>query len=938
MSRFNLNPGFFSLLCGLFIGFNAISQKKTISPEMYDEWQSISTFKQTPSGKWITYEVKPLDGDQTTYILSAGGDVAKEWQRATNTHLHYKDQFACFIIQPAHDSVRKLKLEKAKKSQFPDDSLGIYMMANDSLIKLANIKSYKAAKEGDWIAYLSTKDNRPVPASKKKKKKKKKKGNEPPKTSGTTLTVYNPTNGTTSVIHRVTDYSFSENGNKLAYVSSIKGEKDSLTVHVIDLVKDETTTLIENSLGIEKLTFDEDGKQLVFLSSLDTGKVKNYALAYWQEGQHNAHIIVDSLSKDMPEEYTVSQNGQIYFSENGEKIFFGISEIQREEPKDTLLETEKAHVDIWAGDDSRIQPEQLKRLKRDQNSSFLSVYHIKRKKFVQLESESLEHVSPLEKGNSEFALASDDQVYQRERTWEYPWRRDYYIVYTSSGRKEILKEGLYFGGSISPGGHYFVYYNHSDSSWYSKDILAKKEKKISANGLKFADDLNGQPAVADPFRTYGWTKFNDDYYYAVSDGFDIWYLHPNKAEQSFCMTNKIGSEQQIKFSIWRTENDSLYFAPDRVIIHGFDENNKDELFYSLNRTENGFGLKELLRTNHKIIGFNKAKESEQVLIRRMNFYTYPDLEITNTDFDNFAKISEVNPQQKEYNWGTVEFVEWYAYDSTKLRGLLYKPEDFDSTKSYPMITYYYETYTDNINNYYAPKPTASIVYPTEYVSNGYIFFVPDIKYTPGYPAKSAYNCIVSGTDYLTRKYNWIDSTRMGIQGQSWGGYQTAQLITMTGKYKAAMAGAPVSNMFSAYGGVRWGSGLSRMFQYEHSQSRIGATIWEKPELYIENSPIFHLPNVTTPLLIMHNDGDGAVPWYQGIELYMGLRRLDKDVWLLNYNNDEHNLMKQPNRRDLSVRMRQFFDYYLQDAPMPNWMKYGLPALDKGERNGYELEK
>jgi dipeptidyl aminopeptidase/acylaminoacyl peptidase len=161
---------------------------------------------------------------------------------------------------------------------------------------------------------------------------------------------------------------------------------------------------------------------------------------------------------------------------------------------------------------------------------------------------------------------------------------------------------------------------------------------------------------------------------------------------------------------------------------------------------------------------------------------------------------------------------------------------------------------------------------------------------------------------------------------------------MTDKYKAAMAGAPVSNMFSAYGGIRWGSGYSRMFQYEHTQSRIGYTIWEKPELYIENSPLFGLPNVKTPLLIMHNDGDGAVPWYQGIELFMGLRRLNQPVWLLNYNDDGHNLMNTANRKDLSIRMRQFFDYYLLNAPIPNWMENGVPAMKKGIDYGLELKK
>ena len=299
------------------------------------------------------------------------------------------------------------------------------------------------------------------------------------------------------------------------------------------------------------------------------------------------------------------------------------------------------------------------------------------------------------------------------------------------------------------------------------------------------------------------------------------------------------------------------------------------------------------------------------------------------------QISWANSQQSEFNWATVELVKWKSYDNIPLEGLLYKPEDYDSTKKYPLLVYFYEMYSDDLHNHYAPRPTASIIFPTEYASAGYFVLIPDIRYKPGYPAKGAYNSIMSGTDYVLKNYPAVDSTRMGLQGQSWGGYQTAQLITMTNRYHAAMAGAPVANMFSAYGGIRWGTGLNRQFQYERTQSRIGKTIWEAPELYVENSPLFHLPKVNTPLLIMHNDADGSVPWYQGIELFTGLKRLGKPVWMLNYNGDDHNLMKNANRMDLSIRMRQFFDFYLKDIPAPTWLENGLPAKDKGKSYGLE---
>jgi dipeptidyl aminopeptidase/acylaminoacyl peptidase len=186
------------------------------------------------------------------------------------------------------------------------------------------------------------------------------------------------------------------------------------------------------------------------------------------------------------------------------------------------------------------------------------------------------------------------------------------------------------------------------------------------------------------------------------------------------------------------------------------------------------------------------------------------------------------------------------------------------------------------------------------------------------------------------KYKWIDAKNMGIQGQSWGGIQVAQLITMTDMFKAAWAGAPVANMTSAYGGIRWESGVNRQFQYEKTQSRIGATLWEKPELYIENSPLFHLPKVKTPLVIMANDADGAVPWYQGIEFFTAMRRLGKKVWMLSYNGEAHNLVDRRNKKDIQIREQQYFDWLLKGEKPPKWITEGVPAVKKGKDWGLEI--
>jgi dipeptidyl aminopeptidase/acylaminoacyl peptidase len=177
---------------------------------------------------------------------------------------------------------------------------------------------------------------------------------------------------------------------------------------------------------------------------------------------------------------------------------------------------------------------------------------------------------------------------------------------------------------------------------------------------------------------------------------------------------------------------------------------------------------------------------------------------------------------------------------------------------------------------------------------------------------------------------------VGVQGHSWGGWEVAYLVTRTSLFSAAIAGAPVANMTSAYGGVRWGSGMSRMFQYEQEQSRIGATLWQAPERYIDNSPVFAADKIRTPLLVLHNDEDNAVPWEQGIELFSALRRLQKPVWMVNYNGELHGIAHAANRRDWAIRMQQFFDHYLTGERPPVWMVNGIPASQKGRTLGLGL--
>jgi dipeptidyl aminopeptidase/acylaminoacyl peptidase len=444
-------------------------------------------------------------------------------------------------------------------------------------------------------------------------------------------------------------------------------------------------------------------------------------------------------------------------------------------------------------------------------------------------------------------------------------------------------------------------------------------------GVRFARETWDEPSTPVAWGVGGWTR--GDRSVLLYDRYDIWEVDPTGTRAARMVTDSVGRKQKLTFRIAIADTADGAIDPTQpLLLRAVDDETKASGFWR-DRLDATTPPVKLMMTDRQVAGVSKAKDADVILFTQQTFQEFPDLWVANGNFASATRISEANPQQKDYKWGSAELVSWLSDDGTPLKGILFKPENFDPNKKYPMVVYFYEKLSDNLHAY-VPPAGRNVINPTVYVSNDYLVFEPDIIYETGYPGPSAFKSIVPGVQMLIAR-GFVDPKAIGIQGQSWGGYQVAYLITQTSLFKAAMAGAPVANMTSAYGGIRWQSGLARPFQYERTQSRIGGSIWEYPMRFLENSPLFAADRVTTPLLIMSNDGDGAVPWYQGIEMFIALRRLEKEVYLINYNGDEHNPTKRANQLDIAMRMQQFFDHHLKGAPAPEWMVRGIPFLEKG---------
>jgi dipeptidyl aminopeptidase/acylaminoacyl peptidase len=935
------------IVCLPILLFAQSPVKKPLTNAVYDGWKKISGEKISNDGNWVAYGVEPQDGDPILVFYNAITHRYDTIARGSNAAFAQNSEYAAFSIKAIAANVKKAKIAKKKGDDLPKDSLGILTLSSMTLTKIPCVKSFAFPEKGaGWMAYQCEKEMTPADTSKKEKKKDSEDAEDADKEKkddkGTTLILRHLASGMEYRFLFVSDFTFSKNGERILFAST--GNDSTVVAGVFSVATGATApdsahlpvdTLAFGKGRYKQLALDEEGTQAAFVADRDTSKTKQryYALLFWTAGLDSAINIADTASAGMRSRWLVSEFGKTSFSKDGKKLFFGTAPIPM--PEDTTFNDEEtAKLDVWNWQDAQLQTQQVKSLEAEKKRSYSAVYHLKKKRMVQLADEQMPSVTPGEEGNADVAIGVSDVPYRRAQTWEGDGYNDVYVTDMTSGERSLITKRIKGNPSLSPSAQYVAWYNADDTCWHTYNIRKKNTVALTRNfPVTLYNELNDVPDNPPSYGMMGWSQKDKDLF--VYDRYDVWRLDPDGERAPACWTHGTGRVQELSYRYINLDPDEHAIDLDKdVLLSVFNNRDKSDGFATLHYQSN---VMQIFTVAADCTTPLKAKNNSAMIFLQSTFKESPNLYYTRNNFRSVEKLSDANPQQKDYLWGSVELMYWFAADGKPLDGLLYKPENFNPAKKYPMVVYFYERNSDLLHRYWQPAPSASTVNIPLYVSQGYVVFIPDIRYRIGYPGQSAVDCIVPGVLKLVSE-GFVDSTRIGIQGQSWGGYQVAFLVAHTSLFRAGMAGAPVSNMTSAYGGIRWESGVNRAFQYEKQQSRIGATLWEKPTLYIENSALFRANYVTTPLLIMHNDADGAVPWYQGIELFTALRRLDKPVWMLTYNGEEHNLVQRKNRKDLSIRMLQFFDHFLKDAPPPVWMTKGLPAIEKGKTLRYELEK
>jgi dipeptidyl aminopeptidase/acylaminoacyl peptidase len=946
----------------------ATSTKRPLSHRDYDSWRSIQGPQISRDGKLIAYAYLPQDGDGEIIMRNVASGV--EWRAPRGYHppvpppddpgasvaefqagqarllrpnFTADSRLVVYSIEPTKAEVAKAKKDKKKPEEMPKNALGIMDVASGQVTRFENVKSFQVPEDGaGFIAYQLESEARkseagpqsnptatssPAPEDSgqtlgRAAQSSRGSARANRKEFGTDLILRDTAKGTDRTFNDVLDFTLSKDAKTLAFAVSSRKEETNGLFAVTPQNDAAPVALLAGKGKYQKLTWDEEETDLGFISDRDDAAAKQprFKVYLWNRKDAQATEVVSAASAGFRKDLVVSDKANLSFSLDGSRLFLGTApppEPERNPDEETPAD-EKVLVDLWHWKDDYIQPIQKLHAEQDRNRSFRAVYLVKDQKFVQLADETMETVTPSLDGR--YAIGTDTHGYRVMADYE-PGLADYYLVNTADGTRKLLAQKQQFGVSLSPGAGYAIYFDGKD--WCSYATSTGKTVNLTRGlGVSFFNEENDEPTTPTSYGFAGWTR--DDRYLLLYDRYDIWQVSPDGSGAKN-LTDGVGRKDKVAFRYVRLDPRERSIDPAKqLLLHAENLETRDSGFY---RDKVDGGLPEKLVMGAK--DFNnptKAKDADVLMLTASRFDEFPDLLVTGSSFKDLKKVSNGDAQRAPFNWGTAALVSFKNTDGVPLKGMLLKPENFDPKKKYPMIIYIYEKLTQGLHSFRNPGPGTSIN-PTFYVSNGYLIFMPDIVYTIGYPGQSALKCVLPGIQAVVDR-GFVDENAIGIQGHSWGGYQIAYMVTQTNRFKAAAPGAAVSNMTSAYSGIRWGTGLARQFQYEHSQSRIGGSLWEYPMRYLENSPLFRADRVQTPLLMINNDEDDAVPWYQGIEFFLALRRLNKEAYMFSYNGEKHGLRRRINQKDYTRRLQEFFDHFLKGAPEAEWMVKGIPYLQR----------
>lgn len=874
----------FLLITFTLCGFS-FAQKKVIDEASYALWKRVDNYQLSPDGRYVTYKYAYTDNSEED------AKIENKYYLFDNT------------------TKKTIVLDSASNLTFSPSGAWLTFQQGKTtmLMRLRDKKISQWTKSGsirfeDKGSLVSYKIN-----------------------DGKDVVYYDLDRGDSTVFTGTGRINLFDDGKMVIYLK--KGDQ-SFDICYGDIYKsaNHKTLFSDNTKSLNGYSFNYRSKKGSFQVAEKEGDTDNCNLIY-TFSLVDEKVILAFNSDEVKLEKPLYIEESSFSREIGRKYLpFEVYPSKPESPKkyDKEKRDNSVELELWSWNDSISQGVQaISGFREGKIMPYIYVYNCDTKKYYPVVTEPYTSIYYPDALDSEYALLVDENPYSKRRDWEHDLRFDIYLVNMRDGGRKLIRKETTSKPFWSPKGDYAIFYDNEIGAWMSLEPKSLSIKNISAS-VGVSRESYDKPNPRPSYGMSGWDV--NGYILYVNDGYDIWAVDVRGEKASYCLTGEYGKKNNCMVRFVNSDYSSMTINP--KLTYDLEITDFKTMNSTMATLHSGGKVAVNCTSSHMIKVLKNSSDGRVYLYHKQSFNDDRDLWISDSKFKKPYKITEANPQQKNYNWGSVEIVEWTTFSGAQNRGLLFLPEGYQKGKSYPTIVNFYEKHTGEKNIYHAPTYSSAMLDVTTYVSNGYIIFMPNVTFKIGEPGKSSYDIVVSGTKALIER-GIIDPKRIGLQGHSWSGYQTSYLATKTDIFTCINTGAPIVNMTSGYNGLREGSGLPRMFMYEDWQCRMGETMWEAREKYIESSPILFADKITSPLLIFHCDNDEAVSFSEGRSLYFAMRRLQKPAWLLNYKGQGHFVSKPATQKDWTIRMRQFFDYYLNGTAMPRWMSEGINVNERG---------
>ena len=923
---FAINLLFLLFVCGSLMA----QQKPALSWKDVSKWSYNRQSSLSANGDWIGVSTGPVEGDLQAIIRKTTDTTHFSYPigaSATSVVFSKDSKYAAFKVSAKESEVKAAK--KTPKVLY--DKLMIVSLPGNEKTTFEKVRTFSFSGDAaTWIAIQFAPSETAA------------KGPTAPK--GTDVLLYNMSTKKSFNLGNVSEFSFNKAGNQLVYIVDAAGQNGN-GVFIRNMTTGLTSALDNDKAVYKNINWTEEGDAFALLKSNKNEKYKEdvfTVLGFSKiDGDNTAKVMFSGIDESgFPTGMGLSGNGNAYWSDDRANIFVGINKLDKKEAKKdstakeakpatpaaaSKSDIEKPDMIIWNWQDKRLQSAQQVQESRDKNLSYLAAYNVATKKFTQLADSNVRNVSIVPMG--QYALGSDNSEYELMSNLDGQSYNDIYLIDVKTGVKKLLLKKYYQtaggGFSAAPNGKMAVFYK--DGVFYSMNLETGQEYNLTG-GIQssFVNALDDHNVMKPATQVYGWTA--DSKYVLIKDNNDLWKISADGKSVTALTNNWKATDQMVqsRSRIYRNEKGIDLSKPQYFTV--FNSATKKEGFGVLEAGKNE--IKVLFMDDYAYNTLMKAENGSGFIYTKENFANAPDYYYTaSAKLENGKKVTSNTPDQQKYAWTAgVKLIDYVSANGDKLQAAIYLPANYEPGKSYPAITYIYERLTDNLNNYTMPSFPGGGFNAALYTSNGYAVIMPDIKYKLNDPGMSAVACVVPAVQAAIAT-GIVDGKNVAIHGHSWGGYQTAFLITQTNIFKAAAAGAPLTNMISMYSLIYWNSGGTNQAIFEASQGRLTPGYWDNWDAFARNSPVYHIKKVQTPLLLLHNDKDGAVDYTQGIEYYNGLRRLNKPVVMITYKGENHGIAKLPNKKDYAVRMMEYFDYMLKGKQAPDWWAKGISKAD-----------